>query len=114
MPCRGVVSWSASVMAEKRADADDSSMTLSPAAQHLLGARSLDLLAVAPVIDLEQSVMPFVGRAADRVAHHDDAVAEIDGSEHGRQHADVGLRAGDDQPVGAAVAQMRGKRRLGE
>ena len=75
------------------------------------GLRGLDLLREARVIKTHQQVVAFVGRAANRITHNDHAVAEVYRVKHGRQHADVGLGARDDQRVRLALSQMRKRKR---
>ena len=56
----------------------------------------------------------LVGRAAQRVGGQHDPVAVVDRIHHRRQDADIGLRAGDHQRVGAAAAQLDPQRPLDE
>jgi len=47
--------------------------------------------------------MRLVSRAADSVAEHYNAIAEVDGAKHGREDADVGLRSRDDECIDASA-----------
>ena len=50
--------------------------------------------------------MSFVGRAAHAIPHQDDAKSVVDRSQHRREHADIGLRSGDDEAIRPALAEM--------
>ena len=66
-----------------------------PVPQQGIGIDSLDLLREALLIERKQGVMRLVRRAADGVGHQHDPVAEIDGSQHGGEHAHIGFGAGE-------------------
>ena len=83
-----------------------------PLRKNGLGIRGFDLLAVTIAIDIEQRVVPLVGRTADRVGDYDHPVAAINGAQHSGRHADIGLRAGDDQSVNLPLVEVRGELRL--
>ena len=70
------------------------------------GAGCLDLFAEAAMIEVQQRVVAFVGRAADAVSDQDDAESMIDRPHNRRRHADVGFRAGHDQRVRLAGTKM--------
>src|SRR4249919_3614719 len=78
----------------------------TPPGQDFFGAGCLDLFAEAAMIELQQRVMAFVGRAADAVSDEDDAESMIDCPHNRRRHADVGFRAGHDQRVRLAGTKM--------
>jgi hypothetical protein len=48
----------------------------------------------------------FIRRAANRVADENDPKAGVNGIEDGRQHADIGFRAADDEAVGLAAGAI--------
>ncbi|AHY49479.1 hypothetical protein BJS_02318 [Bradyrhizobium japonicum SEMIA 5079] len=50
--------------------------------------------------------MRFVSRTAQCVSDKNDAVSPVDGAEHGGQHADIGLAAGDDDRINMSRAQL--------
>ena len=58
------------------------------------------------MIEVQQGVVAFVGRAADAVSDEDDAESMIDCPHDRRRHADVGFRAGHDQRVCLAGTEM--------
>ena len=74
----------------------------TPLRQDFFSAGCLDLFAEAAMIELQQGVVAFVGRAADAVSDEDYAESMIDRPHDRRRHADVGFRAGHDQRVGLA------------
>ena len=66
------------------------------------------------VVEPHEHVVAFVRRAAYCVAHDDDAVADINRVQYGRQHANIGLGSRDDQRVRLALAQMLDQPGFGE
>jgi len=66
------------------------------------------------VIETHQHFVTFVRRAAYRVAHDDDAVTDINRVQYRCQHTNIGLRSGDYQRVGLALAQMLSQLGFGE
>ena len=58
------------------------------------------------MIELQQRLMAFVGRAADAIPDQDDAESMIDRPYGRGRHADVGFRAGHDQRVCLAGTKM--------
>lgn len=75
------------------------------------GRDEVDLLGNAQAIHRHQRVMTGVRRRAQRVLHDHDAEAEIDRIQHRRQHADVGLRPGDDDGADLLLDQEIGQDR---
>ena len=53
--------------------------------------------------------MRLVSRAAKRIGDENDAEAPVDRAEYGREHADIGFAAGDDDRIDAGFAQLRVK-----
>src|SRR5712672_1177092 len=56
----------------------------------------IDLLVEPRAVHRHQRVVADIRRTAQRILHEEDAKAEVDGVQHGRQHADVGFGAGHD------------------
>ena len=65
----------------------------------------MDLLAVAAMVHRQQGVVRLVAGAAQGVGDDEDPVAEVDGAQYAREHADLGLAAGHHQGVDAAGLQ---------
>ena len=91
-----------------------SSLPDGPCVDDFGRVRELELHVEAPRIERQQRVMRFIRRAADAVARHDHAESAIDRRKHGSEHADVGLRTGDDERVAAALHEMREQARRRE
>ena len=58
--------------------------------------------------------MPFVRRTAYRVPHDDDPVADVNRVQHRCQHANIGLRSGDNKRVGLALTEVFDQPGFGE
>jgi hypothetical protein len=77
-----------------------------PAFEQRLGSDGFDLLSEAVHIDVHHGVVGFIRRTAKRVGDEDNAEAPVDRAKHGRQHADIGFAAGDDDGVDPGAAQL--------
>ena len=77
-----------------------------PAFEKQFSRDGFDLLAEAVHIDIHHRVVGFIGRAAKCVGDEDDAKAPVDRAEHGREHADIGFAACDDDGVDPGAAQL--------
>ena len=75
-----------------------------PPREYCRGVRGLYLLPISGVVEPHQHLVPFVRRAAYCVTHHDDAIADINRVQHGRQHTNIGLGS---ETISASVSRWR-------
>lgn len=66
------------------------------------------------MVQAHEHLVPFVRRAAYRVADDNDAIANIHRIEDRRQHTDIGLRSRDNERVRPTVTQVAGQPGFGE
>ena len=85
-----------------------------PPREDCRGVCGLYLLRIAGVVEPHQHIVPFVRGAVYCVTHDDNAIANIDRVQHGRQHTNMGLRSRDDQRVCLALAQVLDQPGFGE
>src|SRR5580693_3125717 len=78
-----------------------------PPREDCRGVCGLYLLRIAGVVEPHQHIVPFVRGAVYCVTHDDNAIANIDRVQHGRQHTNIGLRSRGDQRVPRAGAGAR-------
>ena len=69
--------------------------------------RGLDLLGISGVVEPHEHFVAFIGRAAYSVAYDNDAIADVHRIQHGRKHANVSLRARDNQGVRLPFPEVR-------
>jgi len=85
-----------------------------PPREDCRGVCGLYLLRIAGVVEPHQHIVPFVRGAVYCVTHDDNAIANIDRVQHGRQHTNIGLRSREDQRVCLALAQVLDQPGFGE
>jgi hypothetical protein len=76
-----------------------------------IGLDQVDLLVEPHPVHRHQRIMAGVRRTAQCVFDENDAKADVDGVQHGRQHTDIGFSSRNDNGTNVPFYEEMGERR---